>query len=493
MMNKTDDINIFGLTDCHQEARKLCTLFSLIKKNTFKKGKNTLVCDCGDLFKGIYDRQLCVNSYLKLRQALPEAKIVFALGNNDFGFNQENLIYLKETASIFNKANIHVLCANLFKNETLNRPKWVDPYILLDIAGKKILVTAFCINYIKLQKYGLQLRNINESFELLSDTIKHIAPDAFIVLSHSLLNNTLQLYETAKKCGINIDLIIGGHEHSPIENTAEKNIYYPQAFSKNVIKFCCRFDNKSAIITKTAEFYSKGNQPDEEFLPELTEFEDKSGLNIPIAHSTINLEKRYSDPCSLGTFIADTMRAVAKTDIAFFSTGYTSHALRFEKDKILTNYNLERAISATVALQTMVLHADDIKDIFNNALRNRYLQTSGNTRFLQCSQNITIICFKNSQNWGTVKQIYINGNKLLNENAEPLDKEETFTCAIDPFIASGELGFDVLRKISKDTLMQENKLVRIKDVFVKAIIEAPKKYPEGYEYPSFKLIDESAE
>ena len=195
----------------------------------------------------------------------------------------------------------------------------------------------------------------------------------------------------------------------------------------------------------------------------------------------------------MATFIADTMRAVAKTDIAFFSTGYTSHALRFEKDKILTNYNLERAISATVALQTMVLHADDIKDIFNNALRNRYLQTSGNTRFLQCSQNITIICFKNSQNWGTVKQIYINGNKLLNENAEPLDKEETFTCAIDPFIASGELGFDVLRKISKDTLMQENKLVRIKDVFVKAIIEAPKKYPEGYEYPSFKLIDESAE
>ena len=153
MMNKTENINIFALTDCHQEARKLCTLFSLIEKNTFENGKNTLICDCGDLFKGIYDRRLCVESYLKLRESLPEAKIVFALGNNDFGFNQENLNYLKETASVFHKANIHVLCANLFEDGSLKRPKWVDPYILLEIGGKKILVTSFCINYIKLQKW----------------------------------------------------------------------------------------------------------------------------------------------------------------------------------------------------------------------------------------------------------------------------------------------------------------------------------------------------
>ena len=92
-----------------------------------------------------------------------------------------------------------------------------------------------------------------------------------------------------------------------------------------------------------------------------------------------------------------------------------------------------------------------------------------------------------------IKQIYINGNRLLNENGEPLDKDETFTCALDPFIASGELGFDGLRKISKETLIKEDKLVRIKDLFINAVIDAQNKYPEGYEYPSFKLIDESAE
>ena len=404
----------------------------------------------------------------------------------------ENLNYLKETSSRFNKANIHVLCANLFEENLINRPKWVDPYIILNMGGKKILLTAFCINYIKLQKYGLSLIDINEAFLRLKDTIKHIEPDALIVLNHSLADGSLSLYETAKNCGINIDLIIGGHEHSPVQDMENKNIYYPLAFSKNMLKFCCEFNNKSAKIQKTAEFYSKGVEPDQEFLPELEEFEEKSGLNIPVARSTVNLEKRYSDPCSLGTFIADAMKNYAKTDIALFSTGYTSHALRYEKNKILTNYNLERAISATVALQKVMLTADDIKDIFNNALRNRYVQKSGNTRFLQCSQNITVVCCKNSQNWGMVKQIYINGNSLFDDEGEPLQKNEHFSCAIDPFVASGELGFSALKKVSKETIMKNGELVRIKDLFVNAIIEAQTKYEEGTEYPSFKLIDLSA-
>ena len=245
------------------------------------------------------------------------------------------------------------------------------------------------------------------------------------------------------------------------------------------------------MISEPEEFFSKGVVPSEEYLSALEDYERKSGLNIEVAKSTIDLEKRYSEPCSLGTFIADQMRKAAKADIALISTGYTSHSLRYEKDKILTHYNLERAMSATVSLQTMVLHAGDLRDIFNNALRNRYIQHSDNTRFLQCSQNITIVCAKNSQNWGTVRQIYINGNPLLDENAEPLNGDESFTCALDPFIASGEIGFDVLRKLPKETLMQNNQLVRIKDLFINAIKEAPDKYVEGYEYPHFKLIDKS--
>ncbi|MBR1398573.1 MAG: 5'-nucleotidase C-terminal domain-containing protein [Alphaproteobacteria bacterium] len=485
-------INIFTVTDCHQEVRKLCNLFSYIADNSPKNGKNTLICDCGDLFKGIYDRDLCVDGYLKLRSLLPEAKIVLAIGNNDFGFNLENFKFLQKTISVFNNANINVLCANLIDVNTEKCPDWVDPYIILDINHKKILVTAFCVNLVRLQKYGVRLIDIPNAFQQMEKVIKHINPDAFIVLNHALKDSSYNLADMAAKDGIKIDLLIGGHEHSPIEANETKHIYYPQAFSKTMLEFELCFGENGALLNFIGEIYSKGLPINSIFVPQIEEYEKKAGLNIPVAKSTVNLEKIYSDPCSLGTFIADGMRSEAHADMAVISTGYTSHALRYEKDKILTNYNLERAISATVALQKMLLRPADIKDIFNNALRNRYIQRSGNVRFLQCSKNVTVVCYKNKDNWGMVRQIYISGNPLFDENGEPLNPGETFSCAIDPFVAAGEQGFDVLRKIPKETLMKNNQIVRIKDVFVKAIKDAPKKYTEGFQYPEFKLIDESA-
>ncbi|MBR3502142.1 MAG: metallophosphoesterase [Alphaproteobacteria bacterium] len=285
MTDTNKNINIFALTDCHQEARKLCALFSQIKENTFERGKNTLICDCGDLFKGIYDRQICVDSYLKLRSSLPEAKIVLALGNNDFGFNQEGLNFLINTASVFNKANIHVLCANLFEDGSNKRPKWVDPYILLEINGRKFMVMSFCINYIKLQKFKLKLSDIAETFAGLTETIKHISPDALIVLNHSTYDSSLKISELAEKAGINIDLIIGGHEHSPIEPNAEKHIYYPQAFSKNMLKFIYNTGEKN--VKYSAEFLSKGIKLAAEYSAEIEEYEKKSGLNIEVAKTQL--------------------------------------------------------------------------------------------------------------------------------------------------------------------------------------------------------------
>ena len=488
-MNIKDTINIFALTDCHQEARKLCALFSEIIKFAPDKGQGTLICDGGDLFKGIYDRELCVTSYLHLREQLPEAKIVIALGNNDFGFNNDNINFLKQTSARFNRANIHVLCANLQNTETDTYPKWVDPYILLNINNKKVLITAFCINYIHLQKYNLRLINIKDAFLQIKDALKHIAPDAFIILNHALFPSSLELYQTALDCGIKPDLIIGGHEHSPIIPDIEKHIYYPLAFSRNALHFQLNITaaGKSLLLTEDIKPNSQKLNP--LFLPDIESFENRAGLNVPVARSTLNLERSYSDPSILGTFIADQMKIAAKADIAMISTGYMTHALRYEPNKVLTMYNIERAFSALTPLQTIELNAAELKIVFNNAIRNRYIQISGNTRFLQCSQNITLYCTKDENRQGMITQILINGEPLYNEDGKPLHPEDLYLCAIDPFIGSGEIGFDVMRSHSKETLLKNQQLVRIKDLFINAIKEAENKYAPGSSYPCFKLID----
>ena len=166
-----------------------------------------------------------------------------------------------------------------------------------------------------------------------------------------------------------------------------------------------------------------------------------------------------------------------------------THALRYEKDKILTMYNVERAYSAETLIQTVNLHSDELKIIFNNALKTRYTQHYGNSRFLQCSQNISIFCVKTENNVAEVKQIVINGEKLFDDNGKPLHPEETISCAIDPYIGAGELGFDIMRHLSKDTLMKDNRLVKIKDLFIRGIKDAEHKYPKGSSYPSYKITD----
>lgn len=490
MDTQDNNINLFALTDCHQEARKLCQLFSGIIRRVPQNGKNTLICDCGDLFKGIYDRNLCVESYLKLRQKLPEAKIVMALGNNDFGFNAESFNFLKQTIKRFNQANIHVLCANLRDIDTNSYPQWVDPYILLEINNRRILVTAFCVNYIRLQKYGLYLENIPDAFLRLKETIRYIQPDACIVLNHALMPSSLELRCLAGTHDIPLDLIIGGHEHAPLEPDVVNHIYYPSAFSRDALCFNMQFfANKRCSVNLTEVINCKKEDTLPSFLPNIEAYENAVGLNTPIAPSILNLERQYADPCAIGSFIADLMRTAAHADLGLISTGYIVHALRYDKDKILTHYNVERAFSAKTPLQTVTIHSEDLRNIFNNALRYRYVLLSGNTRFLQASQNLTIVCERRPDNTGVVHQIYLNNEPLFDDDGKPLHPEDNIVCAVDPFIGAGELGFETFKAYPKETLMKNNLLIYIKDLFIKAIREAPKKYTEGSSYPSYKIID----
>lgn len=486
----TADVNIFALTDAHQEARKLFCLFSEITRRATQNGKDTLICDAGDLFKGIYDRELCVSGYEKLRTMLPEAKIVLALGNNDFGFNLENFKFLVETTKRFHQANIHVLCANLEDLKTGTCPKWVDPYIILEINHKKVMVTAFCVNQIRLQKYGVQLNDIPQTFAKMKDIIKHVEPDALVVLNHALSLSSEAVCQTAEECGVRVDLVIGGHEHSIVEPNRELRIYYPQAFSKTMLQFKLKIAEKATELRLLREINVTECPLREEFVPEVEDFENKAGLNTPVAMSRLNLEKKYSDPCSLGSFIADVMKKTARADIAMFSTGFTTHALRYEKNKMLTRYNIERVISAETPVQTVEITAVQLREALDNALRNRYIQKSGNVRFLQCSQNMTVVCRRNAENLGEVKQIYVNGEPLFDNENNPIYPEKHWLCAIDPFIGKGEQGFDVLSQLDKETLMKNNQLVKIKEIFTDAIKDAEHKYAEGSSYPSFKIIDE---
>ncbi len=476
--------NIYAITDSHQESRNLSKLLSGVYN--FEKDSKTpfLLLDSGDLFKGIYDKDLSVNAYLKIKELLPQAQIFIALGNNDFGFKKCDFEYLRQTVEKFQTAGINVICANLIDNKTKRHADWVLDYKIIEINGQKILITGFCLNNSCAKKFNYDLIPPEECFKNLIESVKEDY-DKIIVLNHHWYTYSKSLKDFAIANGIKIDLIIGGHEHSPIKPDYENNIFYPLSFARTLYKMTIdeNVENVEEIPLDKLEFIEPLESP-------IIEYERKTGLREPITKRVLNLTKCYSDPCPLGTFISDNMCKLGKTDIAFHSTGYTMYPLRLADSDVITKYDLGKVICATTTIETINITVAQLKKVFENAVLNRTLKDRGNARFIQCSRNVTVTdsCdFEN--NTCKIIQIAINGEDLLDSNQNPIDPNRVFTCTIDPYIGSGEQGFEVLKNLPKTKVLQNGKEVQINELLKNALESAAKNFDGNSEYPSAKFID----
>lgn len=470
--------NIYAITDSHQECRNLSQLLSGIYNLEKNNNKPFIVLDAGDIFKGIYDKELTVNAYLKLKELLPQAQIFLTLGNNDFGFKKEDFEYLKNTIRVFENAGIYFLCANIVDSKTQQKPNWIPTHKIIDINNKKILITGFCLNNSCAKKFGYDLLQAEESYtELINNLTEKY--DKIIVLNHHWYSYSKKLKEYAPE----IDLIIGGHEHSPIEADFENNIFYPLSFARTLYKIELEesFKNIQQISATSFKFIQEFEQP-------IIEYEQSSKLKEPIAKRVLNLTKKYSDACPLGTFISDAMRKAGKTDIAFHSTGFTMYPLKIEDSDFITKYDIDRVICATSTIEKINITTAQLKEIFENTTTFRHLKNQGNQRFLQCSQNMSIkVRYKN--NTYNVVQININGEDLLDTYGEPIQPNKTFTCTIDPYIGNGEQGFSILKDLTKTKILQNNSEIPLNKLFQDALIEVANSTNKTSDYPCFEYLD----
>lgn len=476
--------NIYAITDSHQESRNLSKLLSGVYN--FEKDSKTpfLLLDSGDLFKGIYDRELSVNAYLKIKELLPQAQIFITLGNNDFGFKKSDFDYLKQTVEKFKNAGINVICANLIDNTTNRHADWVLEYKIIELNGQKFLITGFCLNNSCAKKFSCDLSLPEDCFKKLIESIKE-KYDKIIVLNHHWYTYSKNLKDFATDNGIKIDLIIGGHEHSPIPPDYENNIFYPLSFARTLYKMTIdeKVENIEEISLDKLNFIEPFERP-------ILDYEKKTGLREPITKRVLNLTKCYSDPCPLGTFISDNMRKLGKTDIAFHSTGYTMYPLRLADSDVITKYDLGKVICATTTIETINITVAQLKKVFENAVLNRTLRDRGNARFVQCSRNVTITdSCDYENNTCEIIQIAINGENLLDSERNPIEPNRVFTCTIDPYIGSGEQGFEVLKNLPKTKVLQNGKEVQINELLKNALKSAAQNFDGNPEYPSAKFID----
>lgn len=479
-------INIYAITDSHQESRNLSRLLGGIYTNE-KDGKNpVLVLDAGDLFKGIYDKNLSVNAYIKLKELLPRSEIFITIGNNDFGFKKADFEYLKQTVQNFKSAGINVVCSNVIDSKTGKNVYWLDEYKIIELDGKKILITGFCLNNSCAKKFGCTLISPADRLPELLSEIKE-PYDRLIILNHHWKTESENLYDSAKRRGINIDLIIGGHEHSPIEPDYEKNIFYPLSFARAMYKM--RLDDK---ISKIQQVPAEDIAFAACFEEPVIEYEKRTGLKDVLTKRILNLPKCYSEPCPLGTFISDRMKEAGNTEIAFHSTGFTMYPLRTSDSDIITKYDLMKVICAGTAIEKADLKTGELLKVFENAGKFRMFKDRGNAQFLQCSRNVKITGHGNLQdNSYKILQIEINGEKLLDKNSKPVDSKRKISCTFDKYIGAGEQGFEILKNIPKTKILKNGEEIFINDLFYNTVIEENQNHNGAtqLEYPSFVWAD----
>lgn len=493
-INNNSKTNFGGLTkicaiaDSHQETRKTSAFLSRILAEA-KLDKNVLFLHGGDLFKGIYPKNLERDCYMKMKDVKPDIEMVFTLGNNDFGFNKQSLDYLIDTVKKFTQKGIHTVCANIFESGG-KRPEWLKPYTIVNRDGDRTFITGFCIDNINTAKLGIVPKKQIEVLDEISDAILKEQPDNVVILNHDYLPSSKEIVQKCREKGIDIDLVIGGHDHDFVPPDTDLHIYQPMSFSDSMYKMNLHNQNGVKKLSNIEMVKSDNLSVNNIFEKDIAEYEKESHLLEDIVPYTLNLTKMYSKPCPLGSFLADEMKKAGNADVAFVSTGFLMKPMEYRPNQKITKYLFQKTMVADTPLKTVELSISELKQVFDNALRtNGY--GSSNPRFLQCSNNIKIEGQNNpkAQIW-EVKQIFIDGNPLLDSNQNPLSNKK-YKCVIDSYIAEGGQGFSTLQKAAKTDVLVDDNPVRINEVLLNGLIQAPKKYPAGSEYPSFELLEVS--
>ncbi len=469
--------DIYSITDSHQDTRKTRTLLSKVVKEA-KKNNNVLLLNCGDMFKGIYPKELEADSFVKAKDMAPGLEIVTTLGNNDFGFSEENLNYLISTLKRFAQKGIKTVSANIFDKKSGQRPDWLKPYTIVERDGDKNFITGFCINNINTEALSITPVNQEDVIEEIKSYIEKEKPDNVIFLNHDYLKSSKKLADKAQKAGIHIDAMIGGHDHKPDGHLHfDERIYYPPPFSEAALHFEIDKKGDSKKIKNLKMLPYEEVKIEDSMLEGLKEYEQKEGLLNPLAPCRINFTKKYSDPCSLGSFLADEIKYKTDSDICIYSTGLLVKPLPYG-EKPITNYDFKKTMMAHLPIQKVELTPQELKNIFEHSLKMRTMDISGNSKFLQASSNIKIqgICDKTAQKY-TVTQIHINGIPVLgNKNISKI------VCAIDEYIGKGGQGYKILADKEK-----QNTKLTIDNALKHALTVTAMDYPKGSLYPSYEI------
>lgn len=402
--------------------------------NYIKKMKREyILVDAGDFFQGtpegIYNGGKSVAEIMNIvgyDLAVP--------GNHEFDLGYKNF------TEIANSADFNFTLSNILDTSFNKHPEEFSRFYILTINGVNVgffgLLTKDVSSITKWDNPNLLVYEPLSSAKNMVEYLRRNNADIIIAITHLGFEGETRPYEGDIYLSENvkgIDVIIGGHSHTPIRKPYKiENTYIVQAGShlRYLGQLCILYDkNKRKVVSVKnwlIPLYTNKWGVDNKVLSKVTELKLLAAKDldsvIGFAVERIPRREENSIESPLGNLITDIMRTWSKADIALQNSGGIRADIPEGEITKRTIYNVQPFDNTVVVAR---LTGKNIFEIIEQSLVNRYggLQVSGMKIYL-----------KRENNNLRLVDIFVNDEKL--------DTSAEYTVATNSFLAYGGEGYE---------------------------------------------------
>lgn len=398
---------------------------------------NFLLMDAGDTFQGtVFVNQFKGESIVPILNYLNYNTM--AAGNHEFDFGYEQLLKLKDML------RYPMISANVY---TQDGKHLLVPTYKTEIGGKKFAFVGFVAEDTPILTHpdnvkGLTFKNPVEVAKEIVPQLKKEA-DHVIVVSHIGIDVDRELAKNVP----GIDLIIGGHSHTPLRTPEKVNgtyIVQDWEYGKSLGRADLYYYNNELVTFSGGLLeYNDKVQADPEVDKMVKDVVKKIDevMNVVIAKSEVDLDGDRTlvrtRETNVGDMIADIMLAKTKTikgheaDVALTNAGGIRTQL---KAGDLTKKDLYTLLPFPNTLVVVDVTGEELKQALENGV-SQVEQGAG--RFPQISG--MSFSYDPSQPAGQrVVEVKVGG--------QPLDPAKTYKVATNDFVVSGGDGYSMLKK-----------------------------------------------
>lgn len=357
---------------------------------------NTLFAIAGDMFRGsVIDSEYKGLSTIELMNRLmPD---VVTIGNHEVDYGLAHLLFIEKCA------RFPIINANLFIKT--NHVRLFNPYIHLEKGGIKVMFIGIITDEILASTRSedvigsvVDVRAAAEEIKVILDTYRTTDTDYTVILSHIGFDKDQELASLLPP-ELHVDLIIGGHTHTLLEEPCYVNgipIVQVGTGSSHIGRCELQFDKDTHEVKDFKWFVddinSKLCKPDKDVTTLLNAY--KSETDEKYLSVLTNFKRKLTHPArnmetELGNLFADVMQTDSSFDIMVLGSG----SLRLpELGPILHLQDLREFFPFDDPLYMIEVTGKQLRHMISYVMRDEYL--TGHTEFYQYSKDFRYVWSK---------------------------------------------------------------------------------------------------